>query len=85
MKKGMNNEELEQLAINEITVNNEETMETPKEKKQQKISISYTLKAMANNTKKLEEALILTKEEAEVLKEIHKNAVNRWIGIEMGL
>lgn len=52
------------------------------EKKKQKISVSYTLKAFANNIKKMHEAKLLTKEEEKNLSELHKIVVHRWIGLE---
>lgn len=51
-------------------------------KKTQKISISYTLKAFANNIKKMHDAKLLTKEEETELLKIHNTAVKRWIGLE---
>lgn len=52
-------------------------------KKKQKISISYTIKALGGNIKKLEETKMTTKEENEQLRTLYKNIVERWIGKSM--
>ncbi len=58
-------------------------METkPNEKKKQKVSVSYTLKALAKHIKTLENEKIVTKEDAKIMQEIHKKAVKHWIGGE---
>lgn len=57
-------------------------MNKKEEKKEQKISVSYTLKAFSNNIKKMHEAKLLTKEEEQELLKIHTTAVHRWIGLE---
>lgn len=77
------NKEIENIETNATEPQNENPR--PEAKKQQKVSISYTLKAMANNTNKLEENKIIKKEEADELRKIHKIAVERWIGLEMGI
>ncbi len=61
---------------------NVDTQEEPKEKKKQKVSISYTLKSFGENIKKLEENKIINIEDAKVLKEIHKKAIQYWIGTQ---
>lgn len=89
----MKDKEIKEIETTAETLTNNKTEETAqvtekkaeKENKQRKVSVSYTLKAMANNTIKLEEAKILTEEEVNKLKEIHKKAVERWIGLEMGI
>lgn len=65
-----------------IEVKNEEIV---KSKKEQKVSISYTLKSFGENIKKFEEAKLATKEEVEEVKKLHKTLVERWIGLEFNL
>lgn len=62
-----------------------EDVTKPKEKKEQKVSISYTLKSFSENIRKLRDNKIVTKEEADKLEEIQKKAVQTWIGLEFGL
>ncbi len=59
-------------------------VEEIKEKKKQKVSISYTLKSNKANIIKFEENKIATKEEVEVLKKIHEDMYKRWIGDKFG-
>lgn len=89
----MKDKEIKEIETTAETLTNHKAEETAqvteekakKENKERKTSVSYTLKAMANNTIKLEKAKILTEEEVTKLKEIHKKAVERWIGLEMGI
>jgi hypothetical protein len=53
-----------------------------KEKKVQKVSISYTLKSFANNNVKLREAGIISEETYQKLIEIKNSAVNAWTQTE---
>lgn len=59
-----------------------EQVEKVKEKKKQKISVSYTLKAFGGNISKLKEAKMITDEDAKTLEKIHDKAVKTWIGME---
>lgn len=59
------------------------TMKT--EKRKQKISVSYTLTAFANNVKRMEEAKLITQEELQIIKQIYNKAIEHWIGTEMKL
>lgn len=54
-------------------------------KKKQKISVSYTVKAVGQHIKKLHEAKMTTEEENKTLLEIHKKLIERWISMEMGI
>lgn len=51
--------------------------------KKQATSISYTMKATAKNITKLKELDLITDEEFNQMKEVHKNAANRWLGEKM--
>lgn len=55
------------------------------EKKKQKVSVSYTLKAFGNNINKLIDEKIVTKEDGQKLKEVHEKAVKYWIGLQFKL
>lgn len=67
----------EKAVTSTVTETAEKTM------KKQATSISYTMKATANNMKKLKELKLVTDEEFEKLKEIHKSAMMRWVGDKM--
>lgn len=57
----------------------------PADKKQQAVSVSYTLKSQGENIRKLKEAGVLTeKAHAEWLK-LHTEAVQAWTKTEFGL
>lgn len=58
------------------------TKEPDPTKKEQKISISYTLKSLGANIDKIDEAKILKNEEIRILRELHERAVKYWIGLE---
>lgn len=68
-----------------IHVTAEKMNEIAKPKKEQKVSVSYTLKAMKNNIDKLIENKIITAEDGKTMTAIHKKAVQHWIGLEMGI
>lgn len=68
------NEKIKNIEVKEV-----------KEVKKQKVSISYTLKALTNNIQKLEQEKIITKEDAETIKKIHEKAIKYWIGIEFNM
>lgn len=54
----------------------------PTERKQ-KISVSYTVKAFAQNIERLNEAKMITPEEMEILTNVKKEIIHRWISLEM--
>lgn len=49
------------------------------EKKKQTISVSYTLKAINHNIEKLNETKVINRDEYEIMKKIHKKAVQKYI------
>ncbi len=51
----------------------------------QKVSISYTLKALARNIEKLVENKIITEEDGIVMNDIKDKAVKHWIGLEFNM
>ena len=53
-------------------------------KKEQKISVSYTVKSFANNINKMVEAKMVTEEEQKQLKELHKSITQRWLNQGFG-
>ena len=55
-----------------------------KGKKEQKVSISYTLKAISEHIKKLHENGFITDEEAATMKTVHKSAVQKYMQKELG-
>ena len=70
----------ETAQVNNVEVQNAETVQP--EKKQQKVSISYTLKSFKENIKKLSEAKIVDEKDSETLKSIYIKAKEHWIGQE---
>lgn len=74
-----------QEQINEIVVVGAEEVKPTTEKKKQKVSISYTLKSFKENIRKLVTEKIITVEDGEALKQIHRKAVEHWIGLEMDI
>lgn len=55
------------------------------EKKERKVSVSYTIKQFKNMIEKLEEAKMINAEEKADLTKHHTNIVKRWLGLEMEL
>lgn len=50
------------------------------EKKQQKVSATYTLRASGENVRKLHELKLISEEEKNLIIKILKEAVNKYIG-----
>lgn len=48
-------------------------------------SLSYTIKSLGGNIKKLEKLAAVTNEELEKLRDIHKRLVMNYIGYELGI
>lgn len=74
----------EPIHVNKETMNTITATEEVKKKKQ-KVSISYTLKATRANIQKLIDEKIITKEDGETMKTIHKKAFEHWIGLEFNM
>ncbi len=47
--------------------------------KKQKVSKSYTLKAVKGNIDKIKEMKLITEEERKIMDEIRKKAIERWM------
>ena len=56
-----------------------ENTESTKKGRKQSVSISYTMRAMGENVKKLEELKLITEEEAETVRGVMRKAVDKWI------
>lgn len=71
---------------NKEKINEEEiNMEIKTEKKERKISTSYTAKRLGETIKALKKAKLITTKEEEQLKTINTQILHRWIGIETGM
>ena len=64
---------------------NNEVAETQGVKKQQKASVSYALEAMKKHIETIEENNLLTKEEAEQMKELGKKAATTFVKQKYGI
>lgn len=60
-------------------INKEVEVAEVKEKKKQAISKSYTLKSNAANIKKLLETKLITEDEAAIMKDIQRNALEKYM------
>ncbi len=72
----------DKVKTKEMEVKDEEVVKT---KKEQKVSISYTLKSLKGNIEKLRDNKIITKEETEVITKVYITAIQRWIGTQFNL
>lgn len=59
--------------------------EKPATKDDRNPSLSYTIKSLSGNIKKLKKLKAISDEEVRILTDIHKNLVLRYIGAEMAL
>ncbi len=77
--RGTNGEDIKKL-----NVKGEEEIKV-KKKKEQKVSVSYTLKSFKNNNRKLAECETITPEQYATLEEIRTEATQKYINSEYGL
>lgn len=69
------------MKTNNENVEETQGVETTTEGKKQKVSVSYTLRAAGENVKKLQELELITKEEADGVRELLKTALMKHVGL----